>query len=158
MKDRRSTVEISVATEATDEIVAAFARLMPQLSASAAPLDRAAVAEIIAAPCNAVLLARDRADSGKIIGALTLVIFRIPTAVRAWIEDVVVDASARGRGVGELLTREALRLGLQRGAGTIDLTSRPSREAARRLYETVGFSIRDTHVYRYSPTSRERDG
>jgi ribosomal protein S18 acetylase RimI-like enzyme len=148
-------VEISVATSATDEIVAAFAQLIPQLSSSASSLDRAALAEIIAAPCNAVLLARDKATDGRIVGALTLVVFRIPTAVRAWIEDVVVDASARGRGIGELLTREAVVLAVRRGAHTIDLTSRPSRTAARRLYERVGFSIRETDVYRYTAAPPE---
>ena len=153
-----STVEISLATAATDELVAAFARLMPQLSRSAPSLDRAALAEIIAAPCNAVLLARDPTDGGGIIGTLTLVVFRTPTAVRAWIEDVVVDAGARGRGIGELLTREALSLAAKRGALTVDLTSRPSRAAARRLYERAGFSIRDTNVYRYTVPPGESDG
>ena len=157
MNDRTTTVRISVATAATDELVAAFARLIPQLSTSAAAPDRDALAQIIATPSNAVLLARDGTESGKIIGALTLVVFRIPTAVRAWIEDVVVDASARDRGVGELLTREAVRLALERGAETIDLTSRPSREAARRLYEKVGFRLRNTGVYRYVAARSETD-
>ena len=149
MSGHATTIEVAIADRATDDVVAAFARLLPQLSASAPPLDRTALNEIVGAPCNAVLLARDRADGGRIVGALTLVVFRIPTGVRAWIEDVVVDAQARGRGVGELLTREAVRLAIERGAQTIDLTSRPSREAARRLYEKVGFRSRETGVYRY---------
>jgi ribosomal protein S18 acetylase RimI-like enzyme len=78
--------------------------------------------------------------------------FRIPTAVRAWIEDVVVDSSARGRGAGEALTVEAVRIAQSRGARTIDLTSRRSREAAHRLYEKVGFALRDTNIYRYVGT------
>lgn len=143
-------VQLSVATEATDELVFAFARLIPQLSTSAILLDQSALAAIIAAPCNTVLIARDPADGLKIVGTLTLVIFRIPSGIRAWIEDVVVDTNARGRGVGEALTQEAVRLASERGAQTIDLTSRSSREAARRLYEKVGFSIRDTSVFRYS--------
>lgn len=143
-------VELSVATQATDELVAAFARLIPQLSNSAIPPDRSTLAEIIAAPCNTLLIARDPAGGLKIVGTLTLVIFRIPSGIRAWIEDVVVDTNARGRGVGEALTQEAVRLASERGAQTIDLTSRSSREAARRLYEKVGFSIRDTSVFRYS--------
>ena len=147
-------IEISVATEATDEIVAAFRLLIPQLSRSAAPLDRAALAAIISAECNSVLLARDSAAGGRIVGTLTLVVFRIPTAVRAWIEDVVVDDTVRGRGVGELLSRRALALAAELGAQTVDLTSRPSREAARRLYERVGFTTRDTVVYRYNVPGR----
>ena len=145
------SIEVAVATEATDEVVAAFARLLPQLSSSAAAVDRNTLAQIISAPCNTLLLARDREQGGHIVGTLTLVIFRIPTALRAWIEDVVVDKGARGRGVGEALTAEALRIATARGARTIDLTSRRSREAAHRLYEKAGFSLRDTNVYRYVP-------
>ena len=65
--------------------------------------------------------------------------FRIPTGRRAWIEDVVVDSAQRGKGVGEALTREALRVAQAAGATTVDLTSRPSREAANRLYQRIGF-------------------
>ena len=140
-------MEITTATEATDELASAFARLIPQLSATAVPPDRKALAEIIAAPCNTVLIAR---HEGKIVGTLTLVVFRIPTAVRAWIEDVVVDSQARGRGAGEALTAEAMRIARERGARTIDLTSRRSREAARKLYEKAGFAVRDTTVFRYA--------
>ena len=139
------TVEVKTATEATDELVAAFRRLIPQLS-SAPPPDLQALKEILAAPSNTVLLAYDR---GTIVGTLTLVTFRIPTAVRAWIEDVVVDTAARGRGVGEALTREALRIAAERGAKTVELTSRASREAANRLYLRAGFATRETNVYRY---------
>jgi ribosomal protein S18 acetylase RimI-like enzyme len=130
-------------------LVRAFARLIPQLSSTANPPDRRILSEIIAAPGNTVLLAKDSSNGGQIVGCLTLVIFRIPTALRAWIEDVVVDESARGRGVGEALTQEAVRIAQSRGARTIDLTSRRSREAAHRLYEKVGFAVRDTNVYRY---------
>ena len=140
-------IEISAATEATDELASAFARLIPQLSAAAIPPDRKALAEIIASPCNTLLIAR---DGGRIVGTLTLVVFRIPTAVRAWIEDVVVDSEARGRGAGEALTAEAMRIASKRGARTIDLTSRRSREAARKLYEKAGFTVRDTTVFRYA--------
>ena len=143
-------IEVTVATEATDELARAFARLIPQLSSTAVPPDRQALSDIIAAPGNTVLLARDGSNGGQIIGTLTLVMFRIPTAVRAWIEDVVVDSSARGRGAGEALTKEAVRIAQSRGARTIDLTSRRSREAAHRLYEKVGFAVRDTNIYRYA--------
>ena len=141
------TIEVKAAKEATEQLVSAFARLIPQLSRTAAPPDRAVLAQIIAAPCNIVLLAF---DAGEIVGTLTLVVFRIPTAMRAWIEDVVVDSQARGRGVGEALTQEALRIARERGAKTVDLTSRRSRQAAHRLYEKSGFKVRDTTVYRYS--------
>ncbi len=150
MDHRASPIEVSVATQATQEVVAAFARLIPQLSNTATPPDLDTLAQIIASPSTTVLLARDQSNGGAIVGALTLATFRVPTALRAWIEDVVVDSTVRGRGVGEALTRNALRMALERGARTVDLTSRRSREAAHRLYEKVGFVPRDTTVYRYA--------
>ncbi len=140
-------VDVEVMNEVTSEVVEAFDRLLPQLSSSAPPLDAAALSDIASAPASTVLLAR---KGGQIVGTTTLVIFRIPTGVRAWIEDVVVDEAARGRGVGEALTLEALRMARQAEARTVDLTTRPSREAAGRLYERVGFSRRDSRVYRFT--------
>ena len=131
-----------------DELVAAFARLVPQLSRSSPPPGRAELADMVGAPGTHLLLARD--DDG-IVGSLTLVLFRIPTGVRAWIEDVVVDEKARRRGVGEALARRALEVAVEGGARTVDLTSRPSREAANRLYARLGFALRDTNVYRWTP-------
>jgi ribosomal protein S18 acetylase RimI-like enzyme len=144
-------VEIGIADAASPEVVDAFARLLPQLSSSATALSRESLTEIIASPHNTVLLARDPSAGGRIVGTLTLVIFRIPSAMRAWIEDVVVDGAARGRGVGEALTLAAVKLAKERGAKTVDLTSRRSRQAAHRLYEKAGFHVRDTSVYRFGP-------
>jgi ribosomal protein S18 acetylase RimI-like enzyme len=144
-----TAIEVTPVAEVDDELVAAFARLVPQLSSSAPPLDRHAIVSIVAAPCTTVLIARDPGQGGAVVGALTLVVFRIPTGIRAWIEDVVVDASARGKGVGEAMSREALRIAEARGARSVDLTSRPSREAANRLYRKLGFVQRETNVYRY---------
>ena len=132
----------------TDEVVGAFRRLVPQLSASAAPLDADTLRAIVASPAVTVLLARN--DDHTIIGTLTLVTFPIPTGYRAWIEDVIVDDSARGKGVGLLLTGEALNRARKTGARTVDLTTRPSRVAAGRLYERAGFTQRETRVYRYT--------
>ncbi|GAA2337152.1 GNAT family N-acetyltransferase [Dactylosporangium salmoneum] len=139
------TVEIFLARDVDDELVAAFARLLPQLSRSATPLDPAALQALVAWPGTHLLLAR---VDGTIQGTLTLVTFPIPTGLRAWIEDVVVDESARGRGVGAALTEEAIRVARAAGARTVDLTSRPSREAANRLYERLGFERRNSTVYR----------
>ncbi|MGH7303916.1 MAG: GNAT family N-acetyltransferase [Candidatus Rokuibacteriota bacterium] len=151
MAQPEGPVDIRIAEAATPEVVEAFGRLLPQLSSSAAPLTREALTEIIASPHNTVLLARDTDAAGRIIGTLTLVIFRSPTAVRAWIEDVVVDGTARGRGAGEALTLAAVNLARRRGAKTVDLTSHRSRQAAHRLYEKCGFHVRDTSVYRFGP-------
>jgi ribosomal protein S18 acetylase RimI-like enzyme len=93
------------------------------------------------------LLTRD--DDDTVVGMLTLAVFRVPTGLRAWIEDVVVDEAVRGRGVGAELTNAAIHLANQRGARTVDLTSRPSREAANRLYQRLGFVQRETNVYRF---------
>jgi ribosomal protein S18 acetylase RimI-like enzyme len=140
-------VTVETATEVTDELVDAFARLVPQLSRSSPPPDAGILGEIVAAPATELLVARG--DGGEIVGSLTLALFRIPTGLRAWIEDVVVDDAARGQGVGEALNRRAIELAHERGARSIDLTSRPSREAANRLYRRLGFEQRDTNVYRY---------
>ncbi len=139
-------VRVEVLDQVTDEVVEAFARLLPQLSSSAPPLDRAALEQLVGAEATMVLVAR---SAGRITGTLSLVVFRIPTGVRAWIEDVIVDEAARGQGVGRTLTEEAVRLAAAAGARTVNLTTRPAREAAGRMYERVGFHARSTRVYRY---------
>ena len=130
----------------TDELVDAFARLVPQLSATTGPPGHEALEEIVGSSAITLLVAR---AEGTIVGTLTLAMFPIPTGFRAWIEDVVVDEAARGRGIGEALTTEAIGLARAAGAKTVDLTSRRSRTAAGRLYERAGFEERDTRVYRY---------
>ncbi|HUF33905.1 MAG TPA: GNAT family N-acetyltransferase [Acidimicrobiales bacterium] len=142
------SVVVQEASEVTSAVVEAFERLVPQLSRTSPPPDRAALDEMLAAPGTMVLLALD-SDSGDIVGSLTLVVFRIPTGMRAWIEDVVVDEAARGRGVGEALNEAALDRARRLGARTVELTSRPSREAANALYRKLGFVQRETNVYRY---------
>lgn len=140
-------VSIEVVAEVTPELVEAFRQLIPQLSSSAPPPSADELNEILGSPASELLIAR---VSGAIVGSLTLVLFRIPTGMRAWIEDVVVDGAARGFGVGEALNRAAIALAAERGARSVDLTSRPSREAANRLYQRLGFVARETNVYRYS--------
>ncbi len=147
------SIRVEPATEVTAELHDALTRLMPQLSRSAPPPTTAELDEIVRSEATLLLVARD-ADR-VILGSLTLVLFRIPTGVRAWIEDVVVDESARGRGVGEALTRSALAQASARGARNVDLTSRPSREAANRLYRRLGFEPRDTNVYRFELEARD---
>lgn len=138
---------IEVVDEVTDEIAEALPGLVRQLSASAPHLQRDDVEALVSSDASRLLLARD--ENGQIVGTLTLIVFPIPTGVRAWIEDVIVDEQARGSGVGSALTREAIRIAQAAGARTIDLTSRPSRTAANALYQREGFVRRDTHVYRY---------
>jgi len=138
---------IDEATAVSDELVAAVAGLVAQLSASAKPPDAARLRALVASPASRLLLARD--EEGVVVGMLTLVLFPLATGIRAWIEDVVVEEPSRGRGIAAALTAEALRLAAAHGARTVELTSRPSREAANRLYAKLGFRRRDTNVYRY---------
>ncbi|MFC4072559.1 GNAT family N-acetyltransferase [Actinoplanes subglobosus] len=147
------SVVIEVVRSVTDELLESFGRLLPQLSRSARVLDAAALRGLIEWPGNHILVAR---VDGRIMGTLTLVTFPIPTGLRAWIEDVVVDEAARGHGVGAALTTEAVRIARAAGARTVDLTSRPSRVAANRLYERLGFAVRDSKVFRLSEATAER--
>lgn len=141
------TAEVTICETVTDEVVDAFARLIPQLSSSNPAPTRSQLEILVSSEASTLFLAR---VEGRIVGSLTLATFRIPTGVRAWIEDVVVDEQARGHGVGEALNRAALDLARAEGAITVELTSRPSREAANRLYLRMGFVVRDTNVYRYT--------
>jgi ribosomal protein S18 acetylase RimI-like enzyme len=138
---------IEVATGPSEELLEALRRLVPQLSASASAPRADELEDVVSSPATTLLLARD--EDGRIVGMLTLALFRIPTGMRAWIEDVVVDEGARGMGAGEALTRDAIALAEQAGARTVDLTSRPEREGASKMYEKIGFRPRRTNVYRY---------
>ena len=140
------SVEITVVESASPELRDALNRLVPQLSSSAKPLSDDDVSRLIADHDVVLFVAT---HDGVIVGTLTLVVFAIPSGQRAWIEDVIVDANARGLGIGAALTSAAIEEGRRRGVRTIDLTSRPSREAANALYQKMGFEIRDTNVYRF---------
>jgi len=138
---------ISEEQVATEELLMSVNELLPQLSERAPSLDLSTLAEVVESSCTHLLTARDA--RGLVVGMLTLVVFPIPTGRRAWIEDVVVRTDLRGAGVGRALTEAAIVLARTLGARTLDLTSRPTREAAHRLYTSVGFAVRDTVVYRF---------
>lgn len=141
------TVKVEIATTLTPAIVDAIERLVPQLSRSSPPPTLDELGEIVESPATDLFIALDDADT--IVGCATLAVFRIPTGQRGWIEDVVVDEASRGRGVGDALTRAMVDRARERGCVTVDLTSRPARDAANRLYQRAGFVRRDTHVYRF---------
>jgi ribosomal protein S18 acetylase RimI-like enzyme len=151
-RDSDRPVVVSEATAVTPGMVEAFARLVPQLSSSSPAPSAAELEAIVSSPASILLMASD--SSGAIVGSLTLALFRVPTGVRAWIEDVVVDESARGAGAGEALVVAALARAEVEGAKSVDLTSRPSREGANRLYVRLGFETRQTNVYRYNADHR----
>lgn len=142
-----SSVLVRVVEQVDAELVAALAALIPQLSQSSPPPTAEELAEIVG-DARADLFVAEL--DGRIVGALTLATYRIPTGLKAWIEDVVVDAGARGHGIGEALNRAALASARARGAKHVSLTSRPSREAANRLYQRIGFQPYETNIYRYT--------
>ena len=139
---------IETADVATDDLLVAINHLIPQLSSSFEGLDQEGLATIIDDPATSLLIARS--PELGVVGTLTLALFTLPTGVRAWIEDVVVDESARGMGAAKALVQRALELAHGAGATTVDLTSRPSRVAANQLYLAMGFEARETNVFRFS--------
>lgn len=141
-------MKVEIATTLTPAIVDAVEHLVPQLSRSNPPPTTVQLGDVVASPATDLFIAID--DGGTIVGMATLVTFRIPTGMRAWIEDVVVDEAGRGRGVGDALTQAMVDRARELGCRTVDLTSRPSREAANRLYRRAGFVMRETNVYRFS--------
>jgi ribosomal protein S18 acetylase RimI-like enzyme len=140
------SVTVERALAASPDLLEGLNALLPQLSNTAPPLTMNDVQAMVDSDAATLFVAR---DDGVVVGTLTLVVFSIPTGLRAWIEDVVVDEDARGIGVGEALTIAAVNEARGRGVRSIDLTSRPSRKAANALYQKLGFDRRDTNVYRY---------
>ncbi len=147
-------IQITRIKSITPAMVQAFERLLPQLAPNVPQPTLEQWEEILANANNYVLLAHEGDDSTlssqAILGSLTLALYRTPSGLHAWIEDVVVDVTARGRGIGEALCRAALDIAQQAGAHGVSLTSRPTREAANRLYQRMGFVQRQTNVYLFS--------
>jgi len=141
------TVSIAGPDQAA-ELHEALQRLVPQLSRSNPPPTLDAVMSMLAHDAITQFVARW--DDGAIVGVSTLAVFPIPTATRAWIEDVVVDEAVNGQGIGRMLTEAMIHRARELGCKTVDLTSRPSREAANHLYQKVGFVERETNVYRFT--------
>ena len=141
-------VSIRPVTEVTESLTDAYRVLIPQLSSSSSPPTGEALQRIIESDSAQILIAEN--ENGEILGTMTIIIFQIPPGIRAWIEDVVVDSSVRGKGIGKKLNLAALELAKQAGAKTVDLTSRPARQEANQLYRSIGFVERETNVYRFS--------
>ena len=154
MPEDPGPVAVEIVTQVSGEILAALAALLPQLSTSAPWLSRERLEAVVAEPSTQLLIAR---TDSAIAGMLTLVTYTIPTGLRARIEDVVVDNTARGRSVGKALTATAIDFATQRGARTIDLTSAPEKTAANTLYRNLGFAPRDTTTYRIIPARPDQN-
>jgi GNAT superfamily N-acetyltransferase len=140
-------IRIEVAREATSEVHAALARLLPQLNARLPLPDLVRLRRLVADPAVTLLVAR---DGDEIVGTTTVIVYTTPFWIKARLDEVVVDESARGKGVGEALVKAALEIGRERGAQVAELQSGKGsgREAAHRLYLRLGFKIRETDVLR----------
>ena len=134
-------------TEASEELVEAIRRLLPQLTEARTPPTLEQLQQVVTT--QTLLVARD--DDGVARGTLTFVLYRVSSGLKGRIEDVIVDESARGQGVGELLVREGMRLANEAGVLMLELTSMPYRQAANRLYRRLGFVRKPTNVYVWWP-------
>lgn len=141
-------MDIQIATAVTDELVQAFQRLVPQLTNNNPPPSLDLLTALVQSEASTLLIARAE-DDGSILGAAALTVYLVPTGMRAIIEDVIVDGSARGQGIGEALVRRCLEIAREKGAPAVALTSNPKREAANRLYQRMGFLKRETNAYVY---------
>jgi ribosomal protein S18 acetylase RimI-like enzyme len=137
------------ATAVTNELVSAFERLIPQLKLNSPPPTREEMEALVSASSSILLIARYPDEQAGIVGMLTLIVYRVPTGIRARIEDVVVDEALHGKGIGEALMRHALNVARDAGADGVALTSNPKREAANRLYQRLGFKPWQTNLYYY---------
>ena len=140
-------MQIEQATTSTEELWDAFQRLVPQLTSNNPPPSRDDLAALVKSESSTLILAR--ADNNSIIGAACVTVYRVPTGIRAIIEDVIVDEYARGQGIGEALVRRCLEIAREKDAHGVTLTSNPKREAANRLYQRMGFKKRETNAYYY---------
>ena len=140
-------INISELTEASSSVLQSINELLPQLSSSAQVISMDRLSELVESDNTIIFLGTD--DNGQILGMLSLIVMKIPTGNKAWIEDVVVDQSARGKGMGKALMDHALERAKKLAVKSVDLTSRPSRETANMLYQSLGYQIRETNVYRY---------
>ncbi len=142
-------MHIEQASTATEELWDAFQRLVPQLTSSNPPPSLDDLAALVQSESTTLLIARHPGWRGPVVGAASVTIYRVPTGLRAVIEDVIVDEALRGQGIGEALVRRALEIAREKGASGVSLTSNQSREAANRLYLRIGFVHRQTNAYYY---------
>jgi ribosomal protein S18 acetylase RimI-like enzyme len=140
-------VRLEQATEASAELRDAIHRLLPQLTAARTPPTLEQLADVVTG--QTLLLARG--DDGGIIGCATLVQYRVSSGLKGRIEDVIVDGSARGQGVGEALVRECMARANDAQVLMLELTSMPYRDSANRLYKRLGFVRKPTNVYVWWP-------
>jgi GNAT superfamily N-acetyltransferase len=144
---KNSSIEISLVEAVDANLVASFAQLIPQLSKINTPPDEALLRRIVESGLSHILIARDTSAYGRIVGTLTLAFIITPAGTKAWIEDVVVDHTYRGQGIGEALTLKAIAMAREEKAKVILLTSNAGRVPANQLYKKMGFTLRETNFY-----------
>jgi GNAT superfamily N-acetyltransferase len=140
-------LEIEEVGEMSAEILEALQRLLPQLNPRL-PLPTAErLQRIIDDPDVTLVVAR---DGGRISGTTTVIVYTTPYWIKARLDEVVVDAEARGKGVGEAMVRYCLEVGRRKGAQVVELQSgrAEQRAAAHRLYKRIGFEVRDSDIFR----------
>ncbi len=142
-------MQIQRVSEVTEGLYEALKRLVPQLGVHKVPPTRQELEELVESESSTLLIASESGGKAPILGMLCLIVYRVPTGTRSVIEDVVVDESARGLGIGEALVRHALDLAHGSGAEGVSLTSNPQRHAANHLYRSIGFELRQTNPYFY---------
>ncbi len=140
-------MQIEQVTAVTEELCDAFQRLIPQLATNRLPPTKEELAALVGSESSTLLIVRHPEPSNRIVGAGCLTVYRVPTGVRAIIEDVIVDELARGLGIGESLVRRLMDLARDKGANGVALTSNPRRASANRLYQRIGFTRRETNAY-----------
>ena len=138
-------MRIEAATEATQELLEALTALLPQLNPKLKPLTMERLSSVISDPATTLLVV---SDGVGIVGAAAVLVYATPAFVKARIEDVVVDESSRGKGVGEALVRRCIEVARERGAEIVELQSARWREVANRLYPRLGFQLRESNLYR----------
>jgi GNAT superfamily N-acetyltransferase len=142
-------MRIEAVREATTEVEEALARLLPQLNPTLPVPTMERLQALMADPAVTVLIAR---DGDEIIGTATVIVYTTPFWIKARLDEVVVDQSVRGKGVGEAIVQACLDVARERGAQVAELQSGrgPARDVANRLYRRMGFQLRDSNLYRFT--------
>ena len=138
-------IEIERVKKSSQEIIDALNNLLPQLGADSV-MNESLLTQIVSQENVYLFVAR---KDGEIVGTLSLTMYPIPTGLKAWIEDVIVDENCRGFGIARKLVDRAIHRAKERNVVSLSLSSRPERVAANKLYQSMNFKIRDTNLYRY---------
>lgn len=141
-------IKIEQVTKYSAEIAKTIRRLAQQIDDNYKPLSDEDVEEMLTSSSVYSLFFAYDISTKEVLGMVMLLVYRIPYTRKAYLEDLIVDKSFRGRGIGKALLKKAVETAKSKGALYVDLTSRPSRIESNGLYEKFGFKKRETNVYR----------